>query len=62
MFYRVVKKIKDGKWYSARTLRTEFPQLKSRLPNMWTRSYYIKSTGTLSEDGVIRYIEQQKNR
>ena len=54
--------IQQLKGYSAHTLRTEFPQLKSRLPNMWTRSYYIESTGALSEDGVIRYIEQQKNR
>lgn len=32
------------KGYSSRILRQEFPKLRSRLPTLWTRSYYIDST------------------
>ena len=48
------------KGYTSRILRQEFPKLKSRLPSLWTRSYYIESCGHISEDVVKRYIEEQK--
>lgn len=50
------------KGYSSRVLRNEYPKLKSRLPSLWTRSYYCESVGHISEDTVKRYIEDQKNR
>src|ERR1700733_14959315 len=37
------------KGYTSRILRQEFPKLKSRLPTLWTRSYYIDSIGKLNE-------------
>ncbi|MEM3368553.1 MAG: transposase [Thermoproteota archaeon] len=40
----------------------EFPSLKSRLPSMWTRSYYCESVGHISEDAIRKYIEEQKNK
>lgn len=55
------KIIKDIKGRSARLLRDEFPTLKSRLPNMWTRSYFACSIGHISEDTIKQYIENQKN-
>lgn len=48
------------KGYSSRVLRKEFPSLKSRLPSLWTRSYYIDSVGKLNEHTIKKYIEEQK--
>lgn len=56
--HSAVSKIK-GK--TASVLRKEFPGLKSRLPCLWTRSYYIGSVGSVSEEVVKKYIENQKN-
>ena len=55
------KIIKDLKGASARILREEFPSLKSRLPSLWTRSYFSCSVGHIGEAAVRRYIEEQKN-
>jgi len=49
------------KGYSSRKLRSEFPSLKSRLPTLWTRSYYVESVGHISERTIKKYIENQKN-
>ena len=54
--------IQQIKGYTAHKLRNEFPQLKSKLPNLWTRSYFVESVGCISEDSVKRYIDSQKNR
>ncbi|MGE9516627.1 MAG: IS200/IS605 family transposase [Solitalea-like symbiont of Acarus siro] len=50
------------KGYSAFVLRNEFPFLKSRLPSLWTRSYFCSSVGHISESTVKEYIENQKRR
>jgi REP element-mobilizing transposase RayT len=34
--------------------------LRSRLPTLWSRSYYAGSVGAVSEAVVRRYIEAQK--
>lgn len=51
---KVVSRIKG---YTAHVLREEFPYLKSKLPNLWTRSSFIATVGTVSLDIVKRYIE-----
>lgn len=48
------------KGYSSYMLRKEFPWLKSRLQTLWTRSYYCETIGHISENTIIRYIEDQK--
>lgn len=48
------------KGYTAFKLREEFPHLKSRLPNMWTRSYYVGTAGTVTAATIQRYIDEQK--
>jgi len=53
--------VQQLKGFSSHELRKEFPSLKSRLPSLWTRSYYVESVGHISEDAVRRYIEEQKN-
>ena len=48
------------KGYTSVMLRREFPRLKSQLPTLWTRSYYVESIGHISESTITRYIEDQK--
>ena len=54
----VVSKIKG---FTAHELRQSFPGLKSRLPNLWTRSKFISTVGSVSLEVVKRYIEGQKH-
>ena len=53
--------VQQLKGYTSRILRNEFPKLKSRIPTLWTRSYYCESIGHISEEAVKKYIEDQKN-
>jgi putative transposase len=50
------------KGYTSFNLRKEFPHLKSKLPTLWTRSYYVESVGHISEAVIKKYIEEQKNQ
>jgi putative transposase len=50
------------KGYTSRVLRQEFRHLRSQLPSLWSRSYYIGSVGHVSEATVRRYIKNQKVR
>ncbi len=50
------------KGYTSRVLRQEFQHLRSQLPSLWSRSYYIGSVGHMSDATVRRYIENQKGR
>jgi putative transposase len=45
---------------TGRPLREEFPALRSRLPTLWSRSYFAASVGAVSEATIRRYIEAQK--
>lgn len=49
------------KSYTSHELKILFPSLNSRLPNLWTRSYYAESVGIINEYRVKRYIMNQKN-
>ena len=46
---------------SSRILRDEFPQLKSRIPTLWTRNAFISTVGDLSLENINQYIEDQKS-
>jgi len=48
------------KGYTSHELRGQFPALKSRLPSLWSRSYYVGSAGAVSASTIQNYIEQQK--
>ena len=56
------KVIKQLKGVSSRILRDEFPWLKSRIPSLWTRSYFSCTVGHISETTVMKYIEEQKSK
>ena len=57
--HRLVKAIKGR---SSRVLREEFPHLKSRLPTLWTNSYFVTTVGGAPLAAIKRYVENQKNR
>ena len=54
--------VQQLKGISSHLLRQEYPHLKSRLPTLWTRSYYCESVGHISETTVRKYIEDQKGK
>jgi len=54
--------VQQFKGYSSFALRQEFATLKSRLPTLWTRSYFCESVGCISEDTIKKYIANQKNQ
>lgn len=54
------KVIKTLKGVSSHKLREEFPYLKSRIPSLWTRSYFSSTVGHVSEETIQQYIESQK--
>jgi putative transposase len=56
---RIVSQLKG---YTAHELRKEFKILKTRMPNLWTRSYYAGTVGHVSEKTVQQYIANQKTR
>jgi putative transposase len=60
--YGVHRLVKAVKGRTSRTLREEFPALTSRLPTLWTNSYFVASTGGAPLAAVKRYVEQQKDR
>ena len=47
---------------SSRILRQEFKELRTRLPTLWSRSYYCGTVGHVSEKTVKKYIEAQKGK
>jgi putative transposase len=55
--HRLVRSIKGR---SSRLLRQEFPRLRSRLPTLWTNSYFVSTVGGAPLEVIKQYIEQQK--
>lgn len=58
----VHKLVKAIKGRSSRLLRQEFPWLKSRLPTLWTNSYFVATVGGAPLSVINRYVESQKDR
>jgi putative transposase len=50
------------KGYTSRVLRQEFPTLRSRMPSLWSRSYYVGSAGHVSTAVIQDYLSRQKER
>jgi len=58
--YGVHKAVKQIKGCSSRILREEFPWLKSRIPSLWTNSYFVSTVGGAPLAVIKQYIENQK--
>jgi putative transposase len=59
--YGIHKVVKQMKGRSSRFLRDEFPWLKSRLPTLWTNSYFVSTVGGAPLAVIKQYIENQKS-
>ncbi len=46
---------------TSRILRKEFREL-SKMPSLWTRSYFVSTAEKVSNETVKKYIESQKKR
>jgi putative transposase len=56
--HRLVRHMKGR---SSRLLRQEFSGLRSRLPTLWTNSYFVATVGGAPLAVLKQYIENQKN-
>ncbi len=52
--------IKEVKGITARYLREEFHVVLSKLPSMWTGSYFASTAGHVSQQIIQKYIDAQK--
>ncbi len=59
--FGIHKLIKRIKGHSSKILRDEFPVLKSRIPSLWTNSYFVSTVGGAPLEVIKQYIENQKN-
>ena len=53
--------IKNMKGVSSHDLRKEFATLRSRLPSLWTNSYFVSTVGGAPLEVIKQYVENQKN-
>jgi putative transposase len=58
--FGIAKFVRLCKGRSSRLLRQEFPTLKTRLPTLWTNSWFCSTVGGAPLSVVKQYIEQQK--
>lgn len=55
--HKVVKRIKG---VSSRVLRQEFKELTTKLPTLWTNSYFVFTVGGAPLEIIKQYIQSQK--
>ena len=59
--FGIHKAVKQIKGRTSRVLRQEFAWLRSRLPSLWTNSYFVSTVGGTPLAAIKQYIENQKN-
>jgi putative transposase len=58
--YGIHRLVRAMKGRSSRLLRQEYPWLRSRLPTLWTNSYFVSTVGGAPLEVIKQYIENQK--
>ena len=58
--YGIDKLVKQMKGRTSRLLRQEFGILRTRLPSLWTNSYFVSTVGGATLSVIKQYIENQK--
>lgn len=58
--FGIHKLIKTIKGKTSRILRKEFPILTTKLPTLWTNSYFVSTVGGAPLAVIKQYIENQK--
>jgi putative transposase len=59
--YGIHRLVKDIKGLSSRLLRGEFKHLTTRMPTLWTNSYFVSTVGGAPLSVIKQYIENQKH-
>lgn len=59
--YGIHRLIRQIKGQTSRILRQEYLWLKSRIPTLWTNSYFVSTVGGAPLAQIKQYIEQQKH-
>jgi putative transposase len=52
--------VKECKGLTSHELRAKYPDLKRRLPSLWTRSFFAATTGSVSQETIEQYIAAQR--
>ena len=60
--FGIHKAVKTIKGTTSRILRQEFPWLRSRIPTLWTNSYFCSTIGGAPLSVIKQYIENQKSK
>ena len=58
--FGIHKAIKRIKGRTSHILREEYPELKTKLPSLWTNSYFVSTVGGAPLSVIKQYIENQK--
>ena len=58
--YGIANLVRRVKGRSSRILRTEFRWCRTRLPSLWTNSWFVSTVGGAPLEVIKQYIEQQK--
>lgn len=59
--YGIHRLVRQMKGRSSRLLRQEFSWLRSRIPTLWTNSYFLSTVGGAPLSIIKQYIENQKH-
>ena len=60
--YGIHRLIKQMKGRSSRLLRQQYDWMRTRLPTLWTNSYFISTVGGAPLSAIKQYVEQQKTK
>ncbi|HGM3506763.1 TPA: IS200/IS605 family transposase [Clostridioides difficile] len=53
--------MQNVKGYTSKILREEFIEL-SKMPSLWTRSYFVSTEENVCSETIKKYVENQKTR
>jgi len=59
--FGIHKQIKEIKGITSKFLRQEFKHLTTKLPTLWTNSYFVSTVGGAPLEVIKQYVENQKN-
>ena len=58
--FGIHKYVKQLKGYTSFVMRNEFVELTTKLPTLWTNSYFVSTVGGAPLSIIKQYIESQK--
>ncbi len=58
--FGIHKLVKNIKGYTSKILRQEFKELRTKIPTLWTNSYFVATVGGAPLSIIKQYIENQK--